>query len=256
MHFAIALLFASSGLWASQQKVLPTERSSHTMVLRQVYLNGKGPFRMMVDTGATSCSVRPEIAAHLGANADYQVDQITASGSTRTAAMHVQVRVDDISDESVEVLVSNVAITGVDGVLGQTWLSRHSYLLDFHNLRFVLDSEPPEHGLRMGLRWADGRPGISARVDGVAQDLIIDSGAAALVLFRPRKGIDRTNLITNQGSVAATLGTAIVQIGQGFKRSIRTAELDQPYAVGLLPASAFRSVYVSNRSGLIVLVPR
>lgn len=255
MRLVWILIIAGSGL-AAREYELPAERVAHTIALKEVYLNGKGPFRMMVDTGATSCAVRPSVAKQLGTLPLYAVGHETAAGVARTPAIRAEVRVGTVSDQNVEVLVSEIGLPGVDGVLGQTWLGRYDYLLDFKGPRLVLNGTAPEAGVQVGLRSTDGRPAISVQVDGVRQDLVLDSGSSALVLFRRTMAAHRATAITNQGTIAAGVGNAMVQIGDRFRRTMAMAEIDRPLSTGLLPARAFRSVYVSNREGVVVLVPR
>jgi predicted aspartyl protease len=255
--FGWLLLFTAVKLLPAQSTCLAVERLAHTMVLRQVYLNGQGPFRMMIDTGASSSSVRPQVAARIGIRPLYAVELVTPAGAAKVAALRVQVKVGGIADDDVELLEVNAAMRGVDGVLGQTWLSRHSYLLDYGGKQLVLDPPAPEEGLRLQLHTTDGRPGISAVVDRVEQDLVIDSGASTLVLFRRPTSAFRAKLLTNQGTAITGVGMAVVEIGNRFKRRMATAELESShFAAGLLPADAFRSVYVSNREGAVVLAPR
>ena len=56
----------SAALPAAEEIALKADRVAHVLVLKDVYLNGQGPFRMMIDTGAASCLVRPAIARRLG----------------------------------------------------------------------------------------------------------------------------------------------------------------------------------------------
>jgi predicted aspartyl protease len=96
---------------------------------------------------------------------------------------------------------------------------------------------------------------IAAEVDGRRQDLLVDSGSSDLVLFGRSPMARRVTAITNGGSVQAWAGRARVSIGGTYTRMIPTIEVPAPPLPGLLPAVAFSSVYVSNRGGVVVLVP-
>jgi predicted aspartyl protease len=240
---------------ASPEWVLPAKRLSHTMMLERVYLNGHGPFRMLLDTGATSSALRVEIAVRIGVRAKYQVEQVSIAGAALMPAGEMDVRVGGVADREVEVLFSPIAVPQVDGVLGQSWLSRHAYLLDFRKKRLVLDGPPPDSGLRLDSGVAAGRPAIAATVDGQPFNLVIDSGAAALILFRPeRRFRKRTMLTAHDGVMEARTGKAVVEIG-GLRRTLVAAELPHGNARGLLPASMFDAVYVAKGTGMVVLVP-
>lgn len=235
---------------------LPGANRSPMLLLKQVYLNGQGPFRMLVDTGAESSALRPAAAARIGATAQYRVEQISVAGSVLTPAGQVGVRIDGSEEEQVEMLYTEVRHAGADGILGQSWLRRHSYLLDFESGRLTLDGEPPALGLRFDYREVDGRPSVRAKIDGVEEEMVVDSGADVMVLFR--EGVRRTGrvgLATNTGNVQAGWGEARVEIGRGFRQRIPAAEVAGVKRAGLLPASIFGSVYVARNRGTIVLSP-
>lgn len=246
----------SAELAAAAEISLKADRMEHVLVLKQVYLNDQGPFRMMIDTGAASCLIRPAAAKRLGLRPVYAVEQETVAGVKRVpAAMFDDVRIGSASDQGVEVMITDVKLPGVDGVLGQNWLVRHDYLLDYRGRRLVLDASVPERGVRAALRTSDGRPGISADVNGRRQDLVIDSGASVLILFGQSATGGDSVVLTNGGSVETKTGSARVTIGGSYRRVLTTAEVSAPRKPGLLPAAVFNSVYVSNRDGLVMLVP-
>lgn len=212
---------------------------------------------MLVDTGAESSSLRPRVAARIGARAEYRVEQVSVAGSVLTPAGPVAVRVGAAEDAGIEMLFSEIRYRGVDGILGQNWLSRHAYLLDFERGRLVLDGEPPARGFRLQYRESDGRPSVRARIDGAEEELVLDSGADVLVLFRERVGVtERVALSTNTGGVEAGFGTSLVEIGGGFRRRIRAAQVAGSRRAGLLPASVFGAVYVAKDKGMMVLALR
>ncbi len=96
---------------------------------------------------------------------------------------------------------------------------------------------------------------IDAEVEGRPQELVLDSGAPVLVLFRQSAPSSASMLLTNTGRTGAHLRSARVRIGSMFTRRFQTAEVNAPPASGLLPTRDFASVYISNRDGIAVLVP-
>jgi predicted aspartyl protease len=247
------LLVAFTKTWGAEV-TLPLHRVGHTLILLAVYLNGQGPFRMMVDTGNASSLIRPKVAQRLGARAAYSVDQVTSAGVRRVPVVVVdQLTVGMASDRQIEAMVGEVAMGGVDGVLGQSWLVRHNYLLDYQDQRLVLDGAAPECAMRADLRSVDGRPAVAALVDGVAQDLVVDSGADVLVLFVHKLGNGlETTLSTNGQTGAAELGSARVALAGAEGQRMTAARVKSTQlSGGLLPAKAFRAIYVSNRQGFI-----
>jgi predicted aspartyl protease len=250
------LLLAITETWGSEV-ILPLHRVGHTIILEAVYLNGQGPFRMMVDTGNASSLIRPKVAQRLGGKAAYSVDRVTSAGVRRVPVVVIdQLTIGAAADRQIEAMVGDVAMDGVDGVLGQSWLVRHDYLLDYKNRRLVLDGAAPEGATRTNLRSVEGRPAVAALVDGAAQDLVVDSGADILVLFEHKPRSARGGiLLTNGQSADAELGSARVAFGDSREQRMGAARVSSTQlSGGLLPANSFRAVYVSNREGLVALV--
>jgi predicted aspartyl protease len=267
--FTVFLLAAIGGsMYAAEttrinrgaEVTLPLHRAGLTLILETVYLNGQGPFRMMIDTGNASSLIRPQVAQKLGARAAYSVEQVTSAGVRRVPVMVIdRLTVGPVIDRQIEAMVGALAMVGamdgVDGVLGQSWLVRHDYLLDYRNRRLVLDGAAPEGAMRTDLRSVDGRPAVAALVDGVALDLVVDSGADIVVLFDHKlRSAREATLLTNGQSAGAELGSARVALGGSREQRMAVARVNSPLlSGGLLPANAFRSVYVSNRDGFVEL---
>ncbi len=252
----ICLILLMSAALAAAQEIVKADRVAHVLVLKEVYLNGQGPFRMMVDTGAASCMIRPSVAKRLGLRPAYAVEQVSLAGAKRVpAAILDDLRIGTVRNRGLEVIITDVSLPDVDGVVGQNWLLQHDYLLDYRGRRLVVDPLEPERGIREALRSSDGRPEIEAEVNGRRQELVVDSGASVLVLFGQSAQADQATLLTNGGSLEAGTGRARVMIGAGHSRLLPAARVNASITKGLLPAAAFASVYISNRNGVVVLVP-
>ena len=249
--FLVLLVLASQGLIA---ETLPFDRKGSLVVLNEVYLSRQGPFRMMLDTGAESSVMRTAVARRLGIRPAYAVEQVTAAGVRRTPATVLdEVKSGSVLENSVEFLIADGFPAGVDGVLGQSWLGTHDYLIDYRHRRLVLDEDPPDGGIRLGLRPVENRPAVQAAVDGHTTELVLDSGANMLVLFGFRAPASAL-MFTSNGSVLAGVGPAEVSFGGERARVMNAARVDGTKGGGLLPLAEFGSVYVSNRSGYVILV--
>lgn len=182
------------------------------IILNDVFLNGDGPFRMMVDTGNASSIIRPEVTRRLKSRPVFAVEQATVAGiSISPVVMLNEVRAAGVIDRTVEAMVADTPLPGVDGVLGGSWLIRHDYLLDYKHRRIVVDGAPLVGGIRTNLRsidgrFADGRPIIVTEVDGQQREMVLDSGASTVVLFVPRPVRGALALLTNSGSTNAEGG--------------------------------------------------
>jgi predicted aspartyl protease len=235
--------------------LLKTSLAGHALVLEDVFLNGDGPYRMLIDTGNASSIVRPEVARRLKLKAVYTVDRASVGGVRRLpVALLDEVRAGAASDRSVEAIVGDVFQPGVDGVLGESWLVRHDYLLDYRNRRIVLDGPPAGAGIRVPLRSTDGRPAVAVSIDGRPRDLVVDSGASAVILYeRPAlDGVISAQLNANGGIARGQKCTVRLSLSGALDRLMDAVRIDvHGLGPGLLPASAFASVFVSNREGFV-----
>jgi gag-polyprotein putative aspartyl protease len=159
MKTAHLLVLLSAMFSARSETVLQADRVADVLVLNQVYLNERGPYRMMVDTGNGSSILRPIVAARLNLRPAYAVEAETAAGVKRVAVAVLEaVGVGSVQDRGIEAMIMEVKFPGVDGVLGQSWLVRHDYLLDYQNRRLVVDIAAPPTGIQASLLSAAGRP--------------------------------------------------------------------------------------------------
>ncbi len=255
MRFALLLFLAAADATGGAGIPLATSTAGDGLIVDGVYLNGTGPFRMLVDTGNATSIVRPEVARRLGLKPRYLVEQDSVAGTRRApAAILDEVRAGGATDRWVEAIIGDVCQRGVDGVLGQSWLVRHDYLLDYRNRRLMLDGAASATGIRVPLRSADGRPVVVAAIDGRLQEMVVDSGAPAVVLYeKPGAGGGvATELFANGGRTRALRGTVRLSLADEPGRAVEAVRVDvNGLGPGLLPAAAFASVFVSNREGFV-----
>lgn len=252
--FTLAALTAAAQEPAIRTGVLfKTSVAGHALILHDVFLNGAGPYRMLIDTGNATSIVCPGIARRLNLKAAYNVDQASGGGVRRVpVAILDEVRVGSISDRSVEAMISDVFQQGVDGVLGQSWLVRHDYLLDYRNHRIVLDGPPAGSGARVPLRFIDGRPAVAASINGRPTELVVDSGASAFILFEKPTFTALATFATDGGILSGEKFTARFSLSGARDRLVQAFRIDvHGLGPGLIPASAFSAVFVSNREGFV-----
>jgi hypothetical protein len=237
-----------------------------------VQLNGQGPFRMIIDTGASSCSIAPRVASLLKLSAEYTVLNVTPNGKRLTPGIRsVEVELGTRVAKNVAFLWQESrglteAGVEVDGVLGQSLLSRFDYLLDYKSGQLVLDSAE---------RQSVGTPGKQIRFARVAgrmlltamnpaeghMRLILDSAASNVFLWRGGdyqvRGMT-ANLIAMNGHRAVSLiRMPLLVIGDQALQRLDVVVAPSPdegrEEDGLLPAGLFRSIYVSNSETYVKL---
>ncbi len=97
---------------------------------------------------------------------------------------------------------------------------------------------------------------MNAEVDGGVRELVLDSGAPVVVLFvRTETASALTRLVTAAGSVGASETSVGITVPGDRERRMRAVRVNSSEpAQGLLPASAFAAVFISNRDGFVRLV--
>src|SRR5688572_10104695 len=111
-----------------------TQRDRRGRVVAPVSVNGEGPFRFIVDTGANRSALSPELAERLGLVADGEVLLHSIDGADQSP----RVRVDSVSYQNialshghVPVLRSPRVLAGEDGLLGVDGMQGRRLRMDF-----------------------------------------------------------------------------------------------------------------------------
>jgi Aspartyl protease len=165
--------------------VAPTTRDRIGRIWAPVYLDGKGPFRLVLDTGANHSAVIDRVAEILG---DHARSSSTARlhGATGTAIVPM-IRVDELVVGDLMIAPAKLPVVldvfgGADGVLGNDGLHDKRIVIDFkHDSISIKRSrrERPGVGFKtVPITFArDYLPIIEARVGAISVKAIIDTGA-------------------------------------------------------------------------------
>jgi predicted aspartyl protease len=170
-----ALLFAS-----------PTTRDHIGRVVVPVMINGQGPFRFIVDTGANHSTISPRLVRTLGLKPTEEAS-IILDGITGTAKVSFvtvdRLQAGDLTVGSTELpVVWAPVMAGADGILGAAGLTEQSLLIDFQRNRVAI-SRGVEASVRAnstrihGLHSVPGLITLATRVGGVPVRAVIDTGA-------------------------------------------------------------------------------
>jgi predicted aspartyl protease len=170
-----ALLFAS-----------PTTRDHVGRVVVPVMVNGQGPFRFIVDTGANHSTISPRLARELGLKPSEEAS-IVLDGITGTAQVSFvtidRLQAGDLTIGSTDLpVVWAPVMAGADGILGAAGLTEKSLLIDFQRnqvtiARGVKDELRTNSTRLHGLRSVPGLITLATRVGGVPVLAVIDTGA-------------------------------------------------------------------------------
>ena len=232
-------------------------------LLVQTRVNGKGPYLFLLDTGATSSSLTPEVARAAGLVPRGRTRMITVSGETIVSTAQAQITVGDAVAESEVLIDSLEAVRSVDariaGVIGQSFLTHFPCFIDYRHHLLLLGEEAARRGESLARKFvakrADGRILIPAAVGGSQLRLALDSGAPALVLTCGTRcaRLDSPSV----GDLSTNTGHRPTREGTVGWLSVNGVRIERPRTVmldaspldgedGLLPARWFSSVYLGQ----------
>ncbi len=165
---------------------LPTTFDHIGRVVVATMVNGKGPFRFIVDTGATYSTVSPGLVRTLGLK-PAELPGIVVNGITGTAQVNA-VTIDTLQagDLTVDGLVAPVVwapvMAGADGIFGAAGLTEKSLSVDFERNR-VRVGRGVEPALRKeamkihAVRLTHGLITLQSQVGRVRTLAVIDTGS-------------------------------------------------------------------------------
>jgi hypothetical protein len=169
--------------------VAPTLRDRIGRIWAPVLINGKGPYRLVLDTGASHSAIIARVADSLGVAAQ-QADTVMVRGVTGSAivpTVHVdRLEVGELLIEPTTLPIVADVFGGAEGVLGREGMPDKRIYADFGKDRLVISHSHREHAgegfsivplklTKAGLLVAD------VRVGSVWTQAIIDTGAQMTV---------------------------------------------------------------------------
>jgi predicted aspartyl protease len=109
------------------------------VILLDVTVNGKGPYKFLLDTGAGSTVLSPALAKKLDLKTDKKGDAVGAGGGKADVKVaRVQaLAVGATSQDNVDVVVMDIADVGsaigvaLDGIIGYTLLKNYRVVIDY-----------------------------------------------------------------------------------------------------------------------------
>jgi hypothetical protein len=244
---------------------IPLRLAGRHLLVDGVYIDGAGPFRFVLDTGAQSSSLRTDMAVSLGLRASFRVEAESVGGKRwLPGAIAGKVTLGNHSAVRVEMVIHDLdAMRLVDprvqGVLGQNYLARFNYLLDVRGRSLSFRDSPGDaaaDGERMPFRRVSDRMVLHAG----SLDLVLDSGSGDLVLFhdsgvkREAGPLMRVAAVSDAGEVRIGRMPTL-RVGEIVLRNVPAAVVPQAVtgSDGLLPVTLFESVFVNNVEGYVIL---
>jgi len=271
--FALGLVaFASAPQAVSERPEFTPFEPGHSDIVLAARLNGRGPFRFLLDTGSTHTAMSAETAEAIGAPVVAKAAMGSAAGSRETLV--VQVNSLQVGPVTVSALLASVIeldkVSGgstIDGVIGQDALGSLRYTIDFRQRRVVWSPHDAADaiGSSVPLQVSGGRFLIALPQRHVLLRLVPDSGAASLLLFAPQTALPVTprpslaTLTTMSGQTDVRMATVReLHVGSLTLRDVPAvvAERDRSEPVevdGLLPLHLFDRVTVDGPGKRLIL---
>jgi predicted aspartyl protease len=164
---------------------LPTTHDHIGRVVVAAMVNGKGPFRFIVDTGATRSTVSPRLVQALGLQPS-EVRSIVLNGITGTAQVAAvtldRLQAGDLTvDQVVAPVVWAPVMAGADGILGAAGLTGRSLSVDFERNRVrisrAVEMSVRAEALKIHATVTHGLMTLSMQVGRVRGLAVIDTGS-------------------------------------------------------------------------------
>ena len=185
--------------------VAPTLRDRIGRVWAPVYINGKGPFRLVLDTGANRTAVIPALADRLGMPVETTpVKLLGATGSSMVPIIKVSsIEVGDLWLGDRKVAIVPDVFGGAEGVLGADGLSDKRVHIDFRNDEISIlrsSGRPPQSfgTTRVPVKIQHGHLLMfDVTISGIRTKAMLDTGAQTTIgnrslraaLSRKREGV-------------------------------------------------------------------
>ena len=169
--------------------VAPTRRDQIGRIWAPVEINGRGPFRLVLDTGATRSAITAGVAARLGLTlqrtGSTRLQGVTGSAIVATVAVDT-LAVGELLLEPHTMPIVPDALGGAEGVLGTEGLFDKRIVIDFRNDRIAIrrsHREPAPPGfVTIPVEFIRGHlMVIAAHVGGVDVKAILDTGGQATI---------------------------------------------------------------------------
>src|SRR5262249_55787732 len=134
---AVAPLPPDSSAVETELLATPTTLDRIGRIVVPVMINGQGPFRFVVDTGASSSTLSPKLVRSLGLSAEGRILLNGITGRAEVPAVTVkELQAGDLTiSDSLFPVVWAPLMAGADGILGLAGVKSPNLLVDFDRNR-------------------------------------------------------------------------------------------------------------------------
>ena len=164
----------------------PTTRDHIGRVVVPVKINGRGPYRFIVDTGANHSTISPDLVRELGLTAGTEslitLDGITGAAQVTYVSIDRLQAGDLLLEDTTLPVVWAPVMAGADGILGAAGMSQKSLLIDFQRNRVAIASHVElakrNQAIKIhAMRVVNGLMVLDTDVGGVRVAAVLDTGS-------------------------------------------------------------------------------
>lgn len=205
--------------------VSPTQRDRIGRIWAPVYINDKGPFRLVLDTGASHSGVMASVAQALQIPPN-QSASVTLRGVTGSAVVPTirvdSLRVGDLLLTGKKLPIIIDALGGAEGVLGTDGLADKRIFIDFHNDLIIIKRSRDERAangyMTIPVKFLRGKLlTADALIGNIHVKAIIDTGGQATIAnLALRNALYRTPSRRHPSVDTITGTTDDIQLGEGY----------------------------------------
>ena len=263
--------------------------ADHFLVVVPVSINGAGPFNFLLDTGATNSDIDRGLAEQLSLPGVGEHEVTGIQGKMCLSIVHAQsisVAGRTVRDLNLNVLSkTNGLPSKVSGILGEDFLGHFDLLIDnrHHVVQLQLGPGPMSdmfEGERLPVQLEvtreDGQyvnhtlivTGSSSELGRKPISLLLDSGVIYLYLFGGEQSLGggathrecSAATISNPTNQFICIQKVLPQLRFGNKKVVSLIAVAQlptttAYTEGLMPTSAFDSIFISHSQRFVILNP-
>lgn len=227
-----------------------------------VRLDGTGPFRFLVDTGADRTAISSDVAARLGLESgqDASLHTVTGMSTVRTATVQ-SLELSRGNLKIVDAPILDAKNMGADGILGTDSLRSQRVMFDFDkNLMTIVPSEErlskEEGTIVVTGKLRNGRLIVTNAVaDGNTITVILDTGSEVSIGNEAlRRRLGNAGLVKSTGSV--DLESVTGEVLQGEYTFVKRLEVGDvtlaSLAVVFADAHTFKKLGFGDRPALLL----
>lgn len=225
-----------------------------------VTIEGKGPFRFLVDTGSQNTVLSRTLATRLDLTAGPRVRIISIADEIATDSVRLDtLNLGQISLSGLQVPLLDEQHMGAEGILGTDALQHHRVLLDFTRNRMEVGDTRALGGnsgyeIVVQARRRSGQLIMTnARIDGVLVAVVLDTGGGSSVGNRAlQAALGRRGRNSQQVSLLSVTGQSVIA-DIGFAKNLDIGEVAVTnLVIAYTDSPAFAALDLSRKPALFL----